>query len=178
MGTTAAAPRRCWARSCERTSGQPLRALAQAALLGPLGFGDVTWRTGWRDEALAYSGLRLTPRQLTPRQLTQLGRLMLAGGRWQGAALVPEAWVAPTMTPGVAAADGLRYSRQWWHGRFTRGAGAGISWLGCPGNGGRRLFTAPALDLVVVVTAGRYNQPNNGRASGEIFRAVREQLRA
>ena len=157
----------------ERASGQPLQALAQATLFGPLGFGDVAWRTGWRDKALAYSGLRLTP-----RQLAQLGRLMLAGGRWQGAVRVPEAWVAATMTPGVAAADGLRYSRQWWHGRFTRGAGAGLSWVGGLGNGGQRLFTVPALDLVVVVTAGRYNQPNNGRASGEIFRAVLEQLRA
>lgn len=157
----------------ERASGQQLQALAQATLFGPLGFGEVTWRTGWRGKALAYSGLRSTP-----RQLAQLGRLMLAGGRWQGAALVPEAWVAATMTPGVAAADGLRYSRQWWHGRFTRGAGAGLSWVGGLGNGGQRLFTVPALDLVVVVTAGRYNQPNNGRASGEIFRAVLAQLRA
>ena len=157
----------------ERTAGQPLQALAQATLFGPLGFGDVTWRTGWRGKALAYSGLRLTP-----RQLAKLGRLVLDSGRWQGAVRVPEPWVAATMTPGVAAVDGFRYSRQWWHGRFTRGAGAGFSWVGCMGNGGQRLFTVPALDLAVVVTAGRYNQPNNGRASGEIFRAVLEQLRA
>ena len=157
----------------ERSAGQPLQALAQDTLFGPLGFKDVAWRTGWRGKALAYSGLRLTP-----RQLAQLGRLMLAGGRWQGDALVPQPWVAATMTPGVAAADGLRYSRQWWHGGFTRGAGAGLNWAGGLGNGGQRLFTVPALDLVVVVTAGRYNQPNNGRASGEIFRAVLEQLRA
>ena len=68
------------------------------------------------------------------------------------------------------------HSRQWWHGRFTRAAGAGISGVGCPGNGGQRLITVPALDLVVEVTAGRHNQPNNGRASGEIFRAVPAQL--
>ena len=103
---------------------------------------------------------------------------MLAGGRWQGAVRVPEAWVAATMTPGVAAADGLRYSRQWWHGGFSRGAGAGLNWVGGLGNGGQRLFTVPAQDLMVVVTAGRYNQPNNGRASGDIFRAVLAQLRA
>ena len=98
-----------------------LRSITKS-VVGLLGFGDVTWRTGWRGKALAYSGLRLTP-----RQLAQLGRLVLTGGRWQRAVLVPESWVAATMTPGVAAADGFRYSRQWWHGRFTRGAGAGFS---------------------------------------------------
>ena len=62
----------------ERSSGQPLLELANQHLFGPLGFTDVTWRTGWRGRALAFSGLRLKP-----RELARIGRLMLDGGRWQ-----------------------------------------------------------------------------------------------
>ena len=60
----------------ERVSGQPLLALAQQTLFGPMGITEVSWRTGWRNKAVAFAGLRLTP-----RGLAQLGRLMLDGGR-------------------------------------------------------------------------------------------------
>jgi CubicO group peptidase (beta-lactamase class C family) len=71
----------------------------------------------------------------------------------------------------------LFYSRQWWQGRFTRGPGAGPAWTACMGNGGQRLFVVPALDLVVVMTAGRYNQPANGVPSSQLFRAILEQVK-
>lgn len=157
----------------ERVTGQPLLALANQRLFGPLGFTDVTWRTGWRDKALAFSGLRLKP-----RELARIGRLLLGGGQWQGAGLVPAAWVANSLQPRVQATDGYWYGRQWWHGQFTQGAGAGVAWTAGFGNGGQRLFMVPALDLVVVVTAGRYNQPANGRASNNLLRAIVDIVRA
>ena len=157
----------------ERVSGQPLLALAQQALFAPLGITDVSWRTGWRDKTLAFSGLRLTP-----RALARIGRLMLDGGRWQGASVVHSAWVADSMRPRVRAVDGYGYGRQWWHGPFARGRGAGVGWVAGFGNGGQRLFIVPALDLVAVVTAGRYNQPGNGRASNLLFGSMLDLLRA
>ena len=157
----------------ERSTGQPLQAQAAQRLFAPLGITGFDWRTGWRDKSLAFSGLRLTP-----RQLARIGRLMLDGGRWQGASIVPAAWVADSMKPRVRAADGYFYSRQWWQGPFARGHGAGVEWTAGFGNGGQRMFIVPSLDMVAVVTAGRYNQPGNGRASNTLFGAVLDRVRA
>ncbi|WP_158219763.1 serine hydrolase [Ideonella sp. A 288] len=156
----------------ERVTGQTLLALAQQTMFEPMGIGNVTWRTGWRDKHLAFSGLRLTP-----RALASVGRLMLDGGRWKGQPLVPADWVADALIPRMPAADGFFYGRQWWHGRFQHGSGSGIDWIAGFGNGGQRLFVVPSLDLVVAITAGRYNQPASGRASNALFRAVVDAVR-
>ncbi len=151
----------------ERRTGQGLKDLAQAALLHPLGIPPVTWRADRSGRTLAFSGLRLRP-----RELARIGRLLLDAGRWQGSAVVPADWIAATLATRVPAVDGLTYGRQWWQGRYSRGPGAGVDFIAGMGNGGQRLFAVPSLDLVVVVTAGRYNQPDNGVASSRLFRSV------
>ena len=161
----------------ERTTGRPLAALAQEMLFAPLGVAQFEWRKDARGKALAFSGLRLTP-----RDLARIGRLRLAKGQWAeladrvDRAVLPEAWVTETFTPRQPAWDGFRYGAQWWHGPFAQGPGSGIPWVSAWGNGGQRLFVVPSLHLVVVVTAGRYNEPNNGRASNRIFRRTLEML--
>ncbi|GCL66214.1 serine hydrolase domain-containing protein [Pseudaquabacterium pictum] len=151
----------------ERRSGQGLKDLAQATLFDPLGIPPVTWRADRQGRTLAFSGLRLRP-----RELARIGRLLLDGGQWQGRAVVPAGWIADTLATRVPAVDGLLFGRQWWQGRFRSGPGAGVDFIAGMGNGGQRLFAVPALDLVVVITAGRYNQPANGVPSSQLFRQV------
>jgi CubicO group peptidase (beta-lactamase class C family) len=75
------------------------------------------------------------------------------------------------MRPRAASGDGLEYGYQWWLGK-TAARGASYDWSGGFGNGGQRLFVVPGLDLVVVVTAGGYNQEAAGRHVNALFRRI------
>jgi CubicO group peptidase (beta-lactamase class C family) len=147
----------------ERVAGAPLASLARDWLFDPLGVRAFEWRTGLTGKALSFSGLRLTP-----RDLATVGELLITRGQHSGKTVVPPEWIASIRSPRYTGWDRYRYASQWWHSREE----AALAWVGGWGNGGQRLLVVPAQELVVVVTAGRYNQPMNGRASMELFRRI------
>lgn len=159
----------------EQATGQPIDVLAEEALFRPLGIAPFEWRRHqWWGRPRPYSGLRLRP-----RDMVALGRLLLNGGRWEGRALLPAAWVAALQQPHMAdTGDGLAYGWQWWVGRIAQGRAAGTRWFAGMGNGGQVLMMVPALDATIAVTAGRYNEPRSGRASLAICRRVIAALKA
>lgn len=159
---------RLLAEVLQRASGQSLRTLADETLFGPLGIANPPWGTGRDGSLRGDSGLLLTP-----RQMARIGRLMLDGGRTpQGRQVVPAGWIAATFAQRVPASAGMGYGRFWWHGRFAAGPGANIAFTTAIGNGGQRIAVVPSLDAVVVITAGRYNQPDNGVPSSRLLRTV------
>lgn len=159
---------RLLAEVLQRASGQSLRTLADDTLFGPLGIASPPWGTARDGSLRGDSGLRLTP-----RQMARIGRLMLDGGRTpQGRPVVPADWIAATDAQRVPASFGMQYGRLWWHGRFASGPGAGIPFTVAMGNGGQRIAVVPSLDAVVVITAGRYNQPDNGVPAARLLRTV------
>lgn len=89
------------AKVLRRRSGRSLLELAGRDLFEPLGITRRTWRSGSHGQPLANAGLRLTP----PDLLT-LGRLVLAGGLWQGRQVVPAAWVVAVLQPRIATGPG------------------------------------------------------------------------
>jgi len=157
----------------ERLGKAPLTALAQEWLMTPLAIPRFEWRTGLTGKALSYSGLRLAP-----RDLARIARLLLTQGRHGNQQLVPASWVVESSTRRHTGWDGFGYGAQWWQGPFELGIGRGVGWTAGWGNGGQRVYAVPALDVVVVVTAGRYNQPNNGRPSNALVRRVIDILSA
>ncbi|MFN7781832.1 MAG: serine hydrolase [Lysobacterales bacterium] len=150
----------------ERVSGRPLADYAQTALFTPLGIDSAEWVRDRRGKALAYSGLRLSA-----RDLARVGRLLLAGGRWQERTLLPAAATATLLTPRIDTGDGLRYGRQWWHAA----AGVEPAWIAAFGNGGQRLYLLPSLDMSIVILAGDYNRPGQAQAGRALLNAVIEE---
>ena len=134
-----------------RATGVPLKDYARTHLFEPLGITDWEWTGDLHGRPMAFTGLRLRP-----RDMAKLGRLVLDHGRWQGRQIVPAAWIDASLRPRLETGfDGTRYGYQWWTGT-ARWQGKELPWAAAFGNGGQRIFVVPGLDLCVVTTAGAY----------------------
>lgn len=142
-------------RLIERGSGETLRGFAERRLLAPLGIDAVEWVQGRDGAHVAASGLRLQP-----RDALRIGQLAIDGGDWHGRSIVPAGWLRQSFSRQADAGE-LGYGYQWWLGPAAADGRPG--WIAGFGNGGQRLFLGPRLGLVVMVAAGRYNDPEAWR---------------
>jgi CubicO group peptidase (beta-lactamase class C family) len=152
----------------ERTTGTSLDRLARTRLFEPLGIKDYEWMGDLWGRPMAYAGLRLKP-----RDLLRIGQMMLNHGRWQGRQIVSAEWVTESIRPHIATGRGAGtgYGYCWWTGDIDW-QGKKLPWSAAVGNGGQRLFLVPALDLVVVMTAGAYNDPGIVAKEGDLLKQV------
>jgi CubicO group peptidase (beta-lactamase class C family) len=136
----------------ERATRSRIEDYARDRLFRPLGISDVEWVRMPEGMTSTASGLRLRP-----RDTAKLGRLLLAGGNWNGRQVVPAAWIAESIQPRIRVDSFFEYGYQWWHAQSRMG-GRQYPWTAGVGWGGQRLFAQPDLDLVVVVSAGHYGE--------------------
>lgn len=149
-----------------RHTGMTLPEYARAQLFEPLGITDWRWDKDLRGRPLAFSGLHMLP-----ADLARLGRMVLRQGQWQGRAIVPADWLAEATRAHIDTGDGRQYGYHWWLGK-VEALGAKQRWHAAFGNGGQRLYLVPALDLVVVMTAGDYNKAEIGPQCGQLLKRV------
>ena len=168
-------------RIIAKGTGRSLPDYARAALFDPLGLGPTEWivnKDTWvvakygpgDGEPVAASGLRMTP-----RDLARIGQMMLGRGTLDGRGILPAQWIDDCVTPRVSVDEQRRYGYQWYVGDFeygTRDRPRLDRWIGCYGNGGQRLYVMPDLDLVIVVTAGNYGQPDQWLPPIRVVREV------
>jgi CubicO group peptidase (beta-lactamase class C family) len=161
--------------------GMSLPDYARKMLFAPLGITEWEWQNDVRGRPLSFAGLRLRP-----RDMARIGRMVIGEdktpGKWQGKQIVPVAWLTESLRGHIDMLNepGWQYGYQWWVGKIdavsTVGAIGGLAtqrdWSGGFGNGGQRLLMVPALDLVVVITAGEYGKPAIGRDAYQLFKRV------
>jgi CubicO group peptidase (beta-lactamase class C family) len=153
-----------------KATGRPLDEFARATLFESLGITAVEW-SRVRGDTDAGGGLRLRP-----RDMAKIGQLVLAGGRWNDRQVVSKAWIEASTAPKLRATDDQLYGYLWWLGR-SRLNGREVHWVGALGRGGQSIRIVPELDLVVVVTAGYY-QDYSRRAFQVQYGIFRDILRA
>jgi CubicO group peptidase (beta-lactamase class C family) len=87
--------------------------------------------------------------KITAADMVKLGELYLNGGQWQGAQLVPAAWVAESTRSQLRPEDRLAagYGYQWW-----LGDAAGHPAFAAMGYAGQLIDVVPDLKLVVAVS--------------------------
>jgi CubicO group peptidase (beta-lactamase class C family) len=124
---------------------------ARRELFGPLGIAtDPGWSTDPQGRQLGGTGLTLDA-----EEMLALGRLYLAGGRWQGRQLLSAGWVSDATTAHVATGGPtFGYGYQWW----TTTA-AGHRAFAAQGFGGQLVEVVPDLALVVVVRSDVSDHP-------------------
>jgi CubicO group peptidase (beta-lactamase class C family) len=140
------------AKIIARGTASPLDAYAKQRLFTPLGIKNYEWRKGRNGEPVGWSGLRLRP-----RDLAKIGQLVLAHGQWNGVQVVPAAWLADSMAPKIMVPQfkGFSYGYLWWLGVLRE-----RKVIEASGNGGQELLIVPELDIVLVMTAGNYSNPD------------------
>ena len=157
------------ARLIEKGTGRQLHEFAREVLFEPLQIENTEWRRGIDGEPIAASGLRLKP-----RDLARIGTMILGGGQWNGRQVIPAEWLEVSFAPAISMPDGQQYGYQWYLSTIPMDDGAGgvrrEKTINAIGNGGQRLFLLPRLDLVVAVTAGNYDDPNQGRPPTIVLR--------
>ena len=125
-----------------KATGESALDYARERLFGPLGISDVFWRQDPQGVSVGGFGLFLQP-----RDMAKLGYLWLRHGVWDGAEIIPQAWIDrvrhATIPMGIA---NLRYGNLFWVDPDS-----GVFYAN--GFHGQRIFVAPALDVVAVATA-------------------------
>jgi CubicO group peptidase (beta-lactamase class C family) len=156
-------------------TGKSLRDFAREALFDPLGMGPADWFTGRDGELIAASGIRMTP-----RDLARIGQLMLRGGVWDDRVVVAADWIARCTSPVVPIDEVREYGYHWYLGRVGFETPTAPRWnrsrleryWSAAGNGGQRLLVFPGLNLLVAVTAGNYDAPDQSVPPARIVREV------
>jgi CubicO group peptidase (beta-lactamase class C family) len=157
-------------RLIEKGTGQTLQDYARSALFEPLGIANSEWAIGRDGEAIAASGLRLTP-----RDLARIGQLVLVGGSLDGSSIVPSAWLEAAFKPAAMVRDGQHYGYFWRVGELAYASKSGTRgerYREAVGNGGQILAIMPERALVIAVTAGNYNDRKDWEVPEAVLRRI------
>ena len=125
--------------------------LLEESLLGPLGIEDYKWEEDPQGNPLGGKGLHLAP-----RALLEIGKMVMAGGEYNGKRIVSSDWLKESLSPQARGHIYYgTYGYQWWLKRWDTGpqvAEEGHNVFCGIGFGGQFLFLVPDWDLIVVFT--------------------------
>lgn len=176
----------------ERAVRMPIEDYARMKLFKPLGIDTVEWVGDLAGMPAAASGLRLRA-----RDVAKVGSLYLHGGEWNGRRVLPASWVELStrrhfpftrdpgrdrLRAGPAGEGAYGYSYFWWYSCYPTARGL-VEARTAVGNGQQRIFVLPALDMVVSIFAGRYNDFTTGNTLGtrilreHVIPAVRSEIK-
>lgn len=139
----------------EKITGMDLEMLTEERLFKPLGISEWNWERTPGDYVNAGWGL-----QMKPIDMLKVGQLFLDNGMWRDQELFNEAWRERSTRRRNNVSTYYGYGYFWWSFgrnadvvRYLSNNDVFFSW----GEGGQFIFVIPHLNLVVVTTAGNYN---------------------
>lgn len=144
-----------------KSSGLSIIEFTNQYIFKPLGIKEFVWFQREDGIPLAASGVRLRS-----RDMAKFGLLYLNSGLWNGQQIISSRLIAKTMQTQIATPikaepllQRMDYSYQFWIPTSAVGSGQHAVVM-ATGNGGQHIIINTELNLVVVITAGNYNQWN------------------
>jgi CubicO group peptidase (beta-lactamase class C family) len=148
-------------------TGEWLPALFDRTVARPLQFGAYYWNLMPNGEGYLGGGAFVRP-----RDFLKLGQTYLDGGMWDGRRVVPPSWAADSVaphariSPATTGREGDAFREVYWetdegyvwHRLEVRSGEHHYPAYLANGNGGQLLIVVPQFDLVVMFTAGNYQQ--------------------
>lgn len=138
-----------------KATGKRADEFALQYLFEPLMIRDYQW-TELPNDILYTSG----DLKLIPRDMAKLGDLFLHGGKWKDEQIISEAWVSRSVLPLIRADEYWEYGYQWWMSTYDFSSQT-FGFYAARGWGGQNIMVFPQLEMVVVTTAGYYDEPQN-----------------
>lgn len=132
-----------------------LERYADRVLFKPLGITRYEWQHTPQKVVNTAGGL-----QMSALDYARFGQLYKNGGRWNGAPVLPEEWVARSFRKYLPVPNSVDvyYGLLFWNMTYHVGGRARETFF-CTGNGGSKIFVFTDQPLVVVITATAYGKP-------------------
>jgi len=136
-----------------KATGIRADSFAREYLFAPLGITNYHWQE-LPNNVLYTSG----DLKLRPRDMAKLGELYLRGGLWKGQQIIPEGWVNASVQYFTDAIQDWDYGYNWWLYTYEEKTEQ-IESYSASGWGGQKIIVFPGLDMVLITTAGYYDDP-------------------
>ena len=137
-----------------KTTGLRADDFAEQFLLEPLGVTDFEWQE--LSNGVCYTSGDM---KLYPRDMAKFGLLYLNDGSWMGEQIIPVEWVEASTTAFIPQNPLWETGYLWWLHTYEVN-GSQIPVFAASGWGGQRITVVPSLNMVVVFTAGYYDEPD------------------
>ena len=136
----------------EKTTGKKVDQFAKEYLFQPLGVNSFEWiKYDGTGRANAAWGLRLRS-----RDLLKFGLMYDRKGVWQGKEIIDPKWVEESFRSHVQRPGSGSYGYQFWLWQDTIRNNI-VPFVFCNGNGDQKIIFDKTNDLLIVATAGNYN---------------------
>jgi len=150
----------------EKQTGMKLDQFAYETLFAPLGIFNYHWKIEPDGKLQMGSGLCLRP-----RDMAKIGLLFQDSGKWNGIQVISEQWIKQSTEWTANKKDLYGMGYCWWQRDFNvnfRKIHSYFAW----GHGDQHIFILPALDMIVVSTAGNYNK----REDYQMFKIIEDYI--
>jgi CubicO group peptidase (beta-lactamase class C family) len=133
-----------------KASGMRADDFAERFLFNTLGIADFWWQELANDICYTSGDLKLRP-----RDMAKFGNLYLRNGNWNGEQVLPAQWIQDSIRNYISQSPDYGYL--WWMST-PEVNDVPIPVFSAIGWGGQRIAVIQDLDMVVVVTAGYYDE--------------------